>query len=127
MRISDWSSDVCSSDLRESLRIGNEHVAASATSEANHRPECARGRTLDHAVRRNPGFDAGIAQVFRSRLNAPPLAKRHRDRRIEGHDAITPPLVQIIFALDGELTPGQRSAEALSITPGNGVAGLKAR
>src|SRR3546814_3977773 len=58
MRISDWSSDVCSSDLRDSQR--SEPVARPAPAESPSAAAPAPAQSSRRAARRSPA-DVGVA------------------------------------------------------------------
>src|SRR3546814_14480312 len=64
MRISDWSSDVCSSDLRDRLRIAAQYLAVDERRIADR-----FGKTADHAASQllQPLFEIRAAE--RNRLH----------------------------------------------------------
>src|SRR3546814_19413935 len=67
MRISDWSSDVCSSDLQHLPRTGVLGGAAGAGGPKgqDHQPDGQRYRrcTDGQSVERNPGVDSGAGET----------------------------------------------------------------
>src|SRR3546814_3674721 len=112
MRISDWSSDVCSSDLDRALRLAVGLPGESADRPAGDRPrgapaEAARfGRALSlrpagrSAVRRlhrvQPGA-AGAASALRRRHHA--VRHRARHHRSEEHTSELQSLMRISYAV----------------------------
>src|SRR3546814_12661545 len=70
MRISDWSSDVCSSDLDADRHSRDEHVAAAhRTLERAHR--AAPGASRDHGHRSHPAaFRRLVGPATSVRLSA---------------------------------------------------------
>src|SRR3546814_5644543 len=61
MRISDWSSDVCSSDLRRSCRTGDGKSRAGRQLMVNTAEELRA--SLDVIAAMEPGFAAAIGRV----------------------------------------------------------------
>src|SRR3546814_12835720 len=94
MRISDWSSDVCSSDLGKFVpRADGEAIIAAIDAVADPAPQRDGDRAimLDReigdaaprieAVRRGKGV--GRARLLARRTAAAPFAPRHRRRQID--------------------------------------------
>src|SRR3546814_7540620 len=71
MRISDWSSDVCSSDLYQRKKLAQEH-------EARRRHNTANDPARQHASQ------AGSAEA--SSIAAPPFAYAEQAHRHEHHE-----------------------------------------
>src|SRR3546814_20737763 len=83
MRISDWSSDVCSSDLLDLARLKNGQVIRSWASRAATSPGTDRNRSS--WVRSAKREDARRVTEFSLRPDGAWLGKRcrYRDRRSE--------------------------------------------
>src|SRR3546814_9642547 len=78
MRISDWSSDVCSSDLRFDLRkpvLAEEHLAADE-----------EGRDAEHAAR-DRGF--GVLDQLRLDLGLLRACKKRSEERRVGKECVS--------------------------------------
>src|SRR3546814_6377481 len=89
MRISDWSSDVCSSDLGEGLKAGSvvwRRLAEAQDAAVAEHPERDRFQVhaavdLDHEVQVRPAAGAAVAGQA-DRPAAPDLlARLHQDRQ----------------------------------------------
>src|SRR3546814_16225783 len=80
MRISDWSSDVCSSDLRHNERRERGHGDRNRNRRGDRRQEGADGRSDDTQAtaapkpRRQPSAQDSGAQAGQSRSSAPTTA-----------------------------------------------------
>src|SRR3546814_19908683 len=101
MRISDWSSDVCSSDLTEQARFGGwQRIAAKSKSiqirhdvrqprrrhiiemlERGKRHVLARTIACRHRVQSDPRFGTGL-QIRKGRRKATGQAKLHSNVKI---------------------------------------------
>src|SRR3546814_3886699 len=75
MRISDWSSDVCSSDLRDRLRIAAQYLAVDERRLADR-----FGTTADHAASQllQPLFEIRAAERKRLHHEKQPLTRAGR-------------------------------------------------
>src|SRR3546814_3749906 len=94
MRISDWSSDVCSSDLTAptpavALRCDHEH--ASDPAGRPHRTTCRPARTPGRALRRTGAGGAG-----RLLLGVGGRAGRHRRGAVAGSEEHTSELQSLM-------------------------------
>src|SRR3546814_5891523 len=95
MRISDWSSDVCSSDLPDSADSGNA-ISQSAKFDPDHFRPCGRDETIsEHRSEKDrlgpPGFRARDHRSHDRRA-------RYRDRS-EEHTSELQSLMRISYAV----------------------------
>src|SRR3546814_4944037 len=115
MRISDWSSDVCSSDLREGQTMTAERLDMPVDGEADRRAQALQRAILDHLLagreyelqfRSIDDVDLGrpVAILFRDRW------KERRDSHAKEGDARAEMPVKIV-AIDADadgVLPGDR-------------------
>src|SRR3546814_11698759 len=113
MRISDWSSDVCSSDLGCSLRFLRRRrndpypgLPAALRLHRRHR----RGRPLGHDGGHGPRPVSG-------RLAARPLPPRHGDRRLQHRPRPPPPPPAVLTGGAGALPAAPASSRRLFLPP----------
>src|SRR3546814_14274220 len=89
MRISDWSSDVCSSDLRASFQArgpGSMKALMKTTKSVKpHEVEQERWTSLDRTLKRELGDD-GLVHV--ERLNEPRLQRQRSEERRVGKECV---------------------------------------
>src|SRR3546814_9958126 len=86
MRISDWSSDVCSSDLLETLGIGDAHVAqlvVQPLASDEHGDAIAAVAELDRGAQHHLLLALGKDDALRILARRLIGERQHRRRRIE--------------------------------------------
>src|SRR3546814_6912988 len=105
MRISDWSSDVCSSDLADARRRGipARTAAVAARRGAEDRAvgpasEALRAAPVRDLAAQPPDAAVQRARTERHRHAAAPLAD-HRQRRSEEHTSELQSLMRISYAV----------------------------
>src|SRR3546814_7981434 len=81
MRISDWSSDVCSSDLPRGVSDGAQRHAAAAVAHAGRRAPRGRAAARAHAGRDPPGGRAERARPLSLHHGCPLDPRARRDSR----------------------------------------------
>src|SRR3546814_7537494 len=112
MRISDWSSDVCSSDLRHNERRERGHGDRNRNRRGDRRQEGADGRSDDTQAtaapkpRRQPSAQDSGAQAGQSRSSAPTTAngstqtvENGENGRSEEHTSELQSLMRISYAV----------------------------
>src|SRR3546814_17505464 len=81
MRISDWSSDVCSSDLLlEAIKVEEQHAEQPAA--ALLRQPCLLQAILQHHAVRQPGQRIVVRHLFKLRFARQPFTDRSEERRV---------------------------------------------
>src|SRR3546814_3043133 len=104
MRISDWSSDVCSSDLQEYLLLQNglqkHHQARTQHKTGNRAKVQPAAQESAPAVGRVFGDENRCAGVFAThRKPLSKLAYQQQDRRSEEHTSELQSLMRISYAV----------------------------
>src|SRR3546814_5228482 len=109
MRISDWSSDVCSSDLRARRRIGQgPHTAAGPACRGPKRPkqwqyDPSRPRRALQGHRRDEPLACQAGRRKNSIDGSTPLSAR-------GYELVAPSEVLLIFTIFGNEHVAEESA-----------------
>src|SRR3546814_9102141 len=101
MRISDWSSDVCSSDLAPDLRAGERRRCAQHRVERAEVPGWRDVRRRRHRVGRREVrlFEEVAATVRRQEHDAEEDDQKHADARSEEHTSELQSLMRISYAV----------------------------
>src|SRR3546814_7906848 len=97
MRISDWSSDVCSSDLRRRGRCNLGYQQRHRRTAVGG--QCRTGIEAEPADPQQAGANHGIAQVMRRHWLMRPAAPRTDDQRSEEHTSELQSLMRISYAV----------------------------
>src|SRR3546814_3281078 len=106
MRISDWSSDVCSSDLNERRQAGRFPKRGKETDELRHHDERAgRGLCQSEAVQHFSGLEPPegahgfLRDIGKHRISAAERHHRHLAERSEEHTSELQSLMRISYAV----------------------------
>src|SRR3546814_2697800 len=106
MRISDWSSDVCSSDLREEREVAEQHPptlsACHCAAEPSHRLDDAAARSVGSAAPRptlSRGARADVQPAARHPVAGPRHGRGLRAARSEEHTSELQSLMRISYAV----------------------------